>query len=109
MALCKELGKIQSISMGMGGYQDAMFGVSITLGGKGWGVGDFKGTWANRTEGCEWTVADQRKIFAETMEWLRDLMAKAEVSKLSDLKGVPVEVTFDVNTLHSWRVLEEVV
>ena len=107
--LRKELGKIQGISLGMGGYQDAMFGVSITLGGKGWGVGDFKGTWATHDKHCHWTVADQKKIFADTMVWLRDTIQKAGVNKLADLKGVPVEVTFDGNALHSWRVLEEVV
>jgi hypothetical protein len=46
----KSIGKIQSATFGMGGYQDAMIGVSWTLGSdkECWGVGDFWGAWATR-------------------------------------------------------------
>ena len=33
-----QLGKIQEVKLGFGGYQEVMFGVSFTLGGSGWGV-----------------------------------------------------------------------
>lgn len=36
----KKLGKIQDVKFGIGGYQDAMIGLFITLGNNGWGVGD---------------------------------------------------------------------
>jgi len=40
----KTLGKIGSISLGMGGYQDVMFGVTIAL-DAGYCCTDFKGAW----------------------------------------------------------------
>ena len=34
----KRLGKIESVSFGLGGYQGAMLGIHVTLGASGWGV-----------------------------------------------------------------------
>ncbi len=46
--LRKEIGKIQKVSFGHGGYQDAGIGVSFSLGSDkaSWGVHDFWGAWA---------------------------------------------------------------
>ncbi len=104
----KELGKIMGISFGFGGYDDAMFGASFSLGGSGWGVGDFNGTWAEWSKHCKWTKADQAKHFADTTLFLRDLCKQANVKDVAKLKGVPVEVTFEDNALKSWRILKEV-
>ncbi len=103
-----ELGKIQSISFGFGGYDDAMFGASFTLGGSGWGVGDFNGTWATWSKGCKWSKEEQKEHLGNTVLFLRDLCAEAKVKEVSKLKGIPVEVVFEDNTLKSWRVLKEV-
>jgi hypothetical protein len=105
-----EIGKINSISFGHGGYQDAMIGVTFDLGGKAWGVGDFWGTWSmKRSESCQWTEADRIKILGETVMKLNKLLEEAKVSDLKDLKDVPVEVSFENNTLKSWRILTEVI
>lgn len=105
----KELGRIESIVFGFGGYQDAMAGFSVTLCGKGWGVGDFKGTWASSpSEGAKWTPGDQSHHFDTAFRWAMDLLRKARKSHLHELKGVPVEVTFEGNVLASWRILDEV-
>lgn len=110
MTLRTELGKIRSVRFGYGGYQDAMFGVSFDLGGKSWGVGDFWGTWADDPDkGCKWTKEEQSKIFADTTRKVRNVLRKANKDDLAKLAGTPVEVTFDGNSLKSWRVLEEVV
>lgn len=104
-----ELGRIQKISFGWGGYQDAMLGVSITLGGKSWGVGDFKGAWGvERSERTQWTEADRLRELGEACMWVKDMLTKAKVQTLDQLKDVPIEATFDGNKLVSWRVLEEV-
>ena len=106
----KRLGKIQSIKIGDGGYQDAMFGVSFTLGGSGWGVGDFWGTWGiERSDYCKWTEQDRQAEIAKTFWRLKTIMDDAKVHNANDLKDVPVEVTFDGNTLKEWRILTEVV
>lgn len=39
---------------------------------------------------------------------LGELLQKIHGRDVSDLAGTPVEVTFNGNTLHDWRLLEEV-
>lgn len=103
-----ELGKITKASFGAGGYDDAMTGVSFTLGGESWGVSDFWGTWSTHNARCQWTVDEQLRIWGETVARLRDLLAAAKVKSVADLVGKPVEVTFNGNVLASWRILTEV-
>lgn len=105
-----ERGKIQSIRLGMGGYDDAMFGFTFMLGGKdGWGVGDFWGTWAHEPDKhTKWTVEDQNKSFLNALLRVKGLMAEANVSDFKRLVGIPIEATFENNTLKSWRIMTEV-
>lgn len=106
--LRKELGKIKRIRFGYGGYQDAEIGLSITIEGKGWGVADFRGYWANRPERAEWTEEDQVKSLGETVLYVRDLLKQANKLDLCALEGVPLEVTFEGTSLKEWRILTEV-
>jgi len=102
-------GKIQKVTYGMGGYQDAQFGLTLTLGGEGWGVGTFRGQWASPpSPSAQWTEESRKTAFGDDAIWLIDIMTKAKVTDVSRLAGIPVEVTFDGNMLKSWRVLEEV-
>ena len=106
----KELGKIENCRFGFGGYQDACLGISFTLSGKGWAVGDFWGTWAHDPdEYTKWTVDDQSKTFAETVRKIGALLRAAGKDDIAKLKGVPVEVIFENDTLKDWRVLTEVI
>lgn len=105
-----ELGRIKKITFGYGGYQDAMLGLSVTLGGKAWGVGDFKGAWGiDRSEHAKWSEEDRFRQLGETCMFLRDLLRKAGKQTVDQLEGVPVECTFDGTKLVSWRILEEVI
>jgi hypothetical protein len=108
----KRLGKIESVKFGLGGYQDSQLGLSVTLGNGGWGVGDFNGNWdAERikwSEHCKWTEEDRDKGYSETMRYLSKLLNAAKVDSVDKLKGIPVEVTLEDNTLKEWRVLTEV-
>lgn len=105
----KELGRIQKITYGFGGYQDAQFGLSVTLGGAGWGVADFHGGWAIKpSDHADWTVGDQDKWFAETARHILRLLKEAKATDVSGLLGKPIEATFDGNLLKSWRILTEV-
>jgi hypothetical protein len=107
-----EIGKIKSVKFGAGGYDDAMLGVSFTLGSDktSWGVGDFFGTWASPpSEHAKWTVRDQTKTWGEMVRRIGQLLIDANVSDISKLVGKPVEVTFENGTLKSWRILTEVI
>jgi hypothetical protein len=42
------------------------------------------------------------------MRYVSTLLKEAKVNSVDMLKGKPVEVTFDGNTLKSWRILTEV-
>ena len=108
--LRKMLGKIQRAEIGHGGYQDAMFGLSVTLGGEGWGVGDFKGGWNQsiKSAGAQWSEKDRDREFSEMCRYVDDLLRDAKVDSVSRLIGVPVEVTLCGNRLKSWRILTEV-
>lgn len=106
-----KIGKIVNINLGYGGYQDAQFGLSVNLGGKSWGVNDFKGCWSIETkcnEYCGWSEEDRDKSFSGTMRFINDLLIKAKKQSIDQLKNVPIEVTFEDNLLKSWRILEEV-
>lgn len=106
--MSKEIGKIVSCRHGFGGYQGAMIGYSFELGGKGWGCGDFWGTWATRSEDCKWTEETQKNQLGSATLRMKALLDKAHVDEFSKLKGVPIEAEFSDGSLCSWRILEEV-
>lgn len=106
-----ELGKIENISIGACGYQEAMFGISLTFSGKGWGVSTtIVGGW-NTEIGplTKWTEADRLDGIGKAFNEIRLKMNEAKVDDVIKLKGVPVECTFDGNKLKSWRILTEVI
>ena len=105
----KRLGKIKHCQFGEGGYQDACVGVSFTLGGDGWGVGDFWGDWSiDRSDYANWSEEDRIRHLGEMVMRLNALLKSAKKRWVSELVGVPVEVEFDGMALKSWRVLTEV-
>lgn len=105
----KELGKITSVNFGIGGYQDVMFGFFVQFQGEAWGVGDSKCYWMDPpSEFAQWTVETQERAWVEAMRFLMQTLKDAKKMKIQDLVGVPVEVTFDGQKIHSWRVLKEV-
>lgn len=105
-----EIGKIKTVYFGKGGYDDAMIGITFTLGGEAWGVGDFWGQWATKiTEGTQWTEESRTTKLGETVMRILQLLQDAKVSKVDDLMNIPVEVSFEGNTLKSWRILTEVI
>jgi len=104
-----ELGKITRASFGLGGYQDAMIGVNWGFGGIGWGVSDFWGQWALRSENAKWTEAERVTALGRDCLRLLQILNDANKRTIDELVGVPVQVTFDGNILKSWRVLREVV
>jgi hypothetical protein len=105
----KQIGKIEIAYVGTGGYQDAMFGITFRISGKGWGVSDFWGTWSRDPDKhCKWTIEEQTEIWGDVMRRIAKLLVEAKVTDVEDLRGKPVEVTFEDGRLKSWRILDEV-
>jgi hypothetical protein len=108
----KNLGKISRVRFGFGGYQDAQFGLSLTFEGDGWGVSDFIGagwaTWIEVSPNSEWSEVDRDAGYAKMCRRIDSILQKAKVKDVSQLKDMPVEVSFNGNTISDWRVLEEV-
>lgn len=108
----KKLGKIEEVHFGLGGYQGAMLGLHVTLGDGGWGVGHSKSNWDSErikwTENTQWTESDRDMWYSEIMRYVSTLLKDAKVNSVDMLKGKPVEVTFDGDSLKSWRILTEV-
>ncbi len=108
----KQLGKLSKVKFGLGGYQGVQFGLSVTIEGKGWGVGDFKGGWdcenIKHTEHTKWTEEDRAKTHDELIRYISKLLKDAKVDSVDKLEGIPVEATMDGNMLKEWRILTEV-
>lgn len=107
----KEIGKIESIEFGIGGYQDAMIGLNVTLSGKSWGVGANKSAWdytmIKPKETTQWTEKDRTAQYAEIVRYISGLLSDAKVQSVSQLKGKPIEAEFEDGILKSWRILTE--
>lgn len=109
----KRLGKIKSVRFGYAGYQEAMMGLRLEIGGDCWGVGaDITGGWCNHieiTKHTKWTEESRNKERAELVEKIDTLLSEAKVDDVYKLEGVPVEVDFDRGMLRDWRILTEVI
>lgn len=104
-----KLGKISKAEFGSGGYQDSMIGISFTLSGNSWDVGDFWGYWGTDiNEYTQWTEQDRKLSLGNTVMRISRLLKDAKCSHVSDLVGVAIEVKFEGNALKSWRALTEV-
>jgi hypothetical protein len=107
------LGKIESVIFGNGGYDNGQMGVSFTLAFEGRGVQSFIcGAWdpatMPRSDYAQWTEADRDAGLASMCRRISQIMADAKVGDLALLKGKPVEVSIENNSLKSWRILKEV-
>lgn len=104
-----ELGKISHIRFGRGGYDDAMFGLSITFKFQSGGVQEFIGTWDfEPDDNCKWTREDQTKHFADVCRKVAEMLRQTQKKDVYELVGTPVSLTFDGMRLVSWRILDEV-
>lgn len=105
----KLLGRISAASFGVGGYQDAMIGLSLSFDLKGCGIGEFRGTWSGkRSEFAKWTDESRIEDLGKIVMQIDGILRDAKKKDVAALVGTPVEVTIEGNTLRSWRVLTEV-
>jgi hypothetical protein len=96
----KKLGKIESAEFG---YCEYMFGLHLTLSGNGWSVS--AGIWYNPAYKNESVELYSIKMLDRVQKILKD----AGVRSVSELKGKPIEASFDGNLLKDFRILTEVI
>ena len=108
----KKLGKISSTHFGLGGYQGACLGLHLAFTMDGSGVGTSIDWWdvnmIEWSDRSEWTEETRSAGYDGIMRKLSDILHAAKVDDVSKLVGIPVELTFEGNTLKDWRVLREV-
>lgn len=105
----KKLGRIRDVRFGFGGYDNAMFGLTVEFDLKGAGVADFDGYWAfERDKHAKWTEDERLLALGKVCMKLSELLSLIGGSSVDDLIDKPVEVTLDGNRLTSWRLLTEV-
>jgi hypothetical protein len=113
-----ELGKITSATFGIGGYNDAMFGLSLgfSFGEKGAYVcGTFvSGGWAYGVvdpddKHSKWDEKDRSTQMAVMCKEICQILSDAKAFDVTKLVGKPIEITSNgLNDLESWRILTEV-
>lgn len=102
----KELGKISAVSFGRNSDRPFMFGLELTLSGKGWGT--FATISANLSDTCTWGEDERNAAFFEVCRKINKLLEDANVNSIDKLVGIPVEVTFVNHILKDYRILTEV-
>ena len=108
----KQLAKISSIKFGYGGYQGAMFGLSITFSGGGLEISTFEGSWPKtmkRPEDAKWSEQDRDDELLKAVILLNTTLKDAKKEHMNQLVDVPVECILENRMLRSWRVLTEVI
>lgn len=108
----KELGKITNAYFGIGGYQDAQLGLHLVFQGGCVGCSTNHCTWdyniIENTETSNWGEEDRSQRVVEIVRKVSNLLHQAKVKKVSDLKGIPVEMIFENQSLKDYRILTEV-
>ena len=106
-----QIGVISNVKLGFGGYQDAMFGLSLSFDFKGSGVNAFiSGGWrGKRSEHDNWTDQDRSNQQGVLCMKISELLDQAKVDDVTKLKGKPVECSFNNMELVNWRILEEAI
>jgi len=102
----KELGKIESVKFGRNPDRPFLFGLQLTFKMEGAGVQNHYTV--NLSENCKWETADRSLTIVEMVEFVDSLLENAKVNYVSELKNVPVEITFNGNCFKSFRILTEV-
>lgn len=101
-----EIGKISNVLFGRQKDYPFLFGLQLTFTGKGWGVtGSYM---VNISDECRWERYDRREAITKIVDRINRILTDAKVTDVYELKNVPVEVTFDGQLFHDFRILTEV-
>lgn len=104
------IGRITSVSFGLGGYNEAEIVMSLTISFKGSGVtATVSGGWADNvpTAHAKWTKESTYKTRSEMLDKIIESLKLAQVDDIQGLNGRLVSCDFDFNVLKDWRILTE--
>lgn len=106
----KILGKIQRAEIGTDYDYPFLFGLKLdfSLEGGSMGIGDRSRYTVNLSKECKWEQCERQQAITELVEHIYDILNAAKVRNVSDLVGIPVEVTIENNTFKDFRILTEV-
>lgn len=103
-----ELGKITKASFGVVDDRPYLIGLQLFFESSSWGVGDGGKYMMNNSDTCRYKDGQREQAALRVIQQVHDLLAEAKVDSVAKLVGKPVEVTFDGNMFHSFRILTEV-
>lgn len=106
----KYLGKIDYAEIGKLADYPFMFGLLLAFsleGGRSC-VCDGGRYTVNLSKECEWEETERQQAIAKATEHVYDILNTAKVKSVSDLVGIPVEVTIENNVFKDFRILTEV-
>jgi len=110
MSQDKSIGKISAVSFGFGGYQDVQFGITLSVDTEIGCANTGRWMWVNEPDKhTKWSTEDQSREYANIMRYVIKLMKDAKVSTVQELKGKPIEATWEGNWLTEIRILTEVI
>lgn len=105
----KELGKITFAEYGMYPDRPFLFGLQLGFAFKGSGVFDGAKYTINISDDCRWERQEKLDAIEKSINHIHKILKDAKVNYVSQLLGKPVEVTFDGNCFHDFRILTEVI
>ena len=107
----KELGKISRAYFGTVSDYPFLLGIifNFSLGGGGSGIGCGGKYTVNVSPDCKYAgTAERNQAIVDMCEKVASILEDAKVNRVSELKGVPVEVTIEGNCFRDFRILDEV-
>ncbi len=106
----KKLGKITNAQFGALNDRPFLFGLHLYFeSGDGLSVGDGGQYMVNMSKECKWENDKERKEEIEKiMDFVYNLLEVAKIDSVSELVGIPVEITYEGNCFCDFRILHEV-
>jgi len=98
----EELGKIESVKFG---YNEYLFGLSLTLTGASWGTNT--GYYYNPSA-TDVSPEENNKYLEEMIHNIQKLLKDAKVDSVEGLKNKPILCRFEKNSIKDFRILTEV-
>lgn len=103
------LGKIDFADYGLYPERPFLFGLQLGFKMQGCGIFDGGKYTVNISDKCQWREdIDRLKAITMSVDKINNILKDAGVNYVSELVGIPVEITIENNTFKDFRILTEV-